>query len=67
MLTTMKHRTFLPFLKIPLHFLRFPTEKPTFSEPETYGSAWRTYVSLMGNIKISPINRDLHKDISVSS
>ena len=68
MLTTMKHRTFLPFLKNPFTFfyvslqrnLRFPNQKHTVPHGETY-------VSLMGNIKISPINRDLHKDISVSS
>lgn len=34
MLTAMKHRTFLSFLKNPFTF-------STFSEPETYGSAWR--------------------------
>lgn len=41
MLTNMKHRTFLPILKNPFIFSTFPTEKPTFSEPETYGSALR--------------------------
>lgn len=64
MLTTMKPALFEKSLYIFYvslqRNLRFPNQKHTVPHGETY-------VSLMGNIKISPINRDLHKDISVSS
>lgn len=49
------------------NILCLSAQNPTFPKKKHTVPHGETYVSLMGNIKISPINRDLHKDISVSS